>query len=242
MKALRLDLYQETACYKKPFAFKVSETYPLPPYSTVKGMLHYLLEANTFIPMKISVQGSYDTLTTDYQTHYFFKKATTSEFILTSDGLGAEQNLNDITTMPIYMHMLYNVHLIIHIYAEESVMDQIFYRINHGETHLSLGRREDLVRIDRCELVEIGEFSHIDEDPVLQKNVFIPLHLLDDDNLPPYYLYKLNTFYRIIKGVRVWDKLETAYVPTGESLDSDDDLIIDSYGDFVFWANIHRGA
>ena len=35
MKILKLKLFQETACYKKPFAFKVAETYPLPPYSTV---------------------------------------------------------------------------------------------------------------------------------------------------------------------------------------------------------------
>lgn len=35
MKVLKLKLFQETACYKKPFAFKVAETYPLPPYSTI---------------------------------------------------------------------------------------------------------------------------------------------------------------------------------------------------------------
>lgn len=35
MKILRLKLFQESACYKKPFAFKVAETYPLPPYSTI---------------------------------------------------------------------------------------------------------------------------------------------------------------------------------------------------------------
>ncbi len=62
MAVLRLKLFQETACYKKPLAFKVSETYPLPPYSTVKGMLHALVDATEFIPMRISVQGTYDTI------------------------------------------------------------------------------------------------------------------------------------------------------------------------------------
>ena len=45
MKALRIKAYQETACYKRPFANKVTETYPLPPYSTVKGMLHAVMAA-----------------------------------------------------------------------------------------------------------------------------------------------------------------------------------------------------
>ncbi|REJ22523.1 CRISPR-associated protein Cas5, partial [Caldibacillus debilis] len=30
MKALRIKAFQETACYTKPFANKVTETYPLP--------------------------------------------------------------------------------------------------------------------------------------------------------------------------------------------------------------------
>lgn len=45
MKYLKMKLFQETACYKKPFAFKVAETYPLPPYSTVIGMFHKILVA-----------------------------------------------------------------------------------------------------------------------------------------------------------------------------------------------------
>ena len=45
MNIIKLKLFQETACYKKPFAFKVAETYPLPPYSTVIGMLHKVLQA-----------------------------------------------------------------------------------------------------------------------------------------------------------------------------------------------------
>lgn len=60
MKVLRLKLFQETACYKKPLAFKVGETYPLPPYATVKGWAHALLSADQLIPMRVSVQGGYE--------------------------------------------------------------------------------------------------------------------------------------------------------------------------------------
>lgn len=69
--ALRVKLYQQTACYKKSMAQKAKETYPLPPYSTVKGFLHYVLGANELIPMEISIQGTHEGKLFDLQTHHF---------------------------------------------------------------------------------------------------------------------------------------------------------------------------
>ncbi|MNW41665.1 CRISPR-associated protein Cas5 [compost metagenome] len=233
MKVLRLELYQQTACYKKPFAFKVAETYPLPPHSTVKGMLHAILEANELIPMKISVQGNYDTLITDYQTHYFFKSDKTKEFALTIDGLGYERELKDITTMPIYTHMLYDVNLIIHVDAATDVLEKLEQKIQEGNVHLSLGRWEDLVRVDACELVELVEAM---EDLILERNAFITQDVLIANKLT-HFPYNLNWTYRVIQGVRVWDKLQVGYVQAGvDTSISCEDLWLDTYGDGVFFA------
>ena len=75
MKILKLKLFQETACYKKPFAFKVAETYPLPPFSTVIGMFHKILDAKSgeYFPMNISIQGNYESIFSNYQTLRMFK-------------------------------------------------------------------------------------------------------------------------------------------------------------------------
>lgn len=229
MKALRLKLYQQTACYKKPFAFKVSETYPLPPYSTVKGMLHAILEADSLIPMKISIQGEYDTIATDYQTHYFFKKDKTNEFALTTDGLDIEIEMNDVTTMPIYMHMLFDVNLIIHVKAEEDVLMKLARAINTSTTHLSLGRWEDLVRVDQCEIVEINQCQ---EETYLKYNAYVPAHILTYEN---HFPYKLNWTYRIVKGVRVWDKIPVGYVLKGEAIGNFQELMTDFDGDMIFF-------
>lgn len=227
MKALRLRLYQQTACYKKPFAFKVSETYPLPPHSTVKGMLHAALETKSFIPMRISVQGTYDTLATDYQTHYFFKTDKTEEFALTADGLGIKREMSDITTMPIYMHMLYDIQLLIHVHADDEVLDKLEHILTTGTTHLSLGRWEDLVRIDECEIVTLRE---CEEEPTLSYNAFVPMNNITDEN---HFPYKLNWKYRIMNGVRVWDKLHVGYVQKGEPIANFEGLLIDCYEDLV---------
>jgi CRISPR-associated protein Cas5t len=232
MKVLRLELFQETACYKKPFAFKVSETYPLPPHSTVKGMIHALLKANELIPMKISIQGTYDTLLTDYQTHYFFKKDKTNEFVLTADGLGLDLERQDITSMPIYMHMLLNVKLLIHVQAEEEILEQIHKALETGTTHLSLGRWEDLVRVDQCKMVDVEESE---DEYTLDYDAYVPEQYLEDG--VNYFPYKLNWTYRIIQGVRVWDKLNVGYVKKGEPFYAEDGILVDSEGDVLLFPN-----
>ena len=229
MKALRLKLYQQTACFKKPFAFKVSETYPLPPYSTVKGMLHAAMQATSFIPMKISIQGIYDTLATDYQTHYFFKKDRTKEFALTADGLGIQREMSDITTMPIYMHMLYDVHLLIHVQATDEVLEELERVLTTGTTHLSLGRWEDLVRIDECEIIEM---KNCEEEPTLSYNAYVPIEYITEES---HFPYKLNWKYRIINDVRVWEKFRVGYVQAGVSIENFDDLFVDCYGDVTLF-------
>ncbi|MDY7220843.1 type I-B CRISPR-associated protein Cas5b [Halalkalibacterium halodurans] len=230
MKVLRLKLYQETACYKKPFAFKVSETYPLPPYSTVKGMLHAALNATSLIPMRYSIQGKYDTLVTDYQTHYFFKKSKTEEFVLTTAGLGIEREFKDLTSMPIYMHLLYDVELLIHVSAEEEVLHQLKEAILSSDCHLSLGRWEDLIRVDECEVVETKQ---VDYDITLESySAFVPEQWLDEGD---YFPYKLNSTYRSLDGnVRVWDKIAVGYVQPGYTIE---EPLIDSYGDCVLLHN-----
>src|SRR5699024_7486150 len=74
MKVLRIKVFQETACYTKPFANKVAETYPLPPYSTVKGLIHAILDVDGLIPFSLSIQGDFESQIIDYRTMYCVKK------------------------------------------------------------------------------------------------------------------------------------------------------------------------
>lgn len=136
MKILKLKLFQESACYKKPFAFKVSETYPLPPYSTVIGMFHKIIGAKSgeYYPMNISIQGDYESIFSDYQSLKKFKK-------------------NVMTTKPMYVHKLLNVNLIIHMQAEDEIVDKIYESIINGRETFTLGRNEDIVRVDLVKVI-----------------------------------------------------------------------------------------
>ena len=232
MRVLRLKLFQETACYKKPYAAKVSETYPLPPFSTVIGMLHHLLEApsGSIIPMKLCIQGEWDSLFSDYQKHYFIKEKNTTEFPLVLDGLAEGLNhveLSDMTSMPIYRHLLYRINLLIYISAEDDVLEAIYQAFHYHAKTLSLGRAEDLLRVDACEFVEL---STLDGDSVdLLYNAYVPRCFIDDEN-DPYVPYRLNSIYKIVKNIRKWEKVAVGYMSKGVTLEPDvEGLLVDNF-------------
>ena len=69
MKAIKLRLYQNMANYKVATSFQLKETYPLPPYSTVIGMVHSLCDFKEYHPMKISISGNYFSKVNDLSLH-----------------------------------------------------------------------------------------------------------------------------------------------------------------------------
>ena len=119
MKILKMKIFQESACYKKPFAFKVAETYPLPPYSTVIGMFHKIIGANPgeYYPMNISI-------------------------------------------------------LVLHMQAADEVVDNIYENILNGNETFTLGRNEDLVRIDEVKIIKEPQKGY--KKTVNQYNAYIP--------------------------------------------------------------------
>lgn len=232
MRALRFRLFQETACYKKPFAFKVGETYPLPPYSTVKGWLHALLGAQTLIPMHISIQGDYEGKILDYQAHYFIKSRNSNELPLVMDGLSNTQyDFKDMTQMPLYVHLLYNVQLVIHVVSKVDVLEQLKWKIENLDFYQSLGRWEDLVRIDGCRFVDLSELR---TEKIISNNVYIPLEQMEHYLFPKTFIpYRLNWIYEIRNDVRKWSTVDVGYVPKGISFEAGEALMDDD-GELVF--------
>ena len=189
MKILKLKLYQETACYKKPFATKIAETYPLPPYSTVIGMLHKILQAKSgeYFPMNISIQGDYEGIFSNYQTLRAYKE-------------------DKVTAMPRNVHQLLNVNLIIHVEAEDEIIDKIYENIINGTETFTLGRNEDLVRVNDLKI--ITEVKDVEEIEIMN-NCYVPEWATDGIN---GINYRLNTTYKIKDNLRDWNRVNVKYV------------------------------
>lgn len=222
MRALKLKLFQETACYKKPFAFKISETYPLPPYSTVSGMLHKLIKAKEYVPFKISIQGIHESIINNYQTTYFYKE-------------------KDVTSMPMNNHMLLNVKLIVHVLAEDSDLQKVYDNFSELDEFLSLGRKEDLLRIDEVKYVDVME--HLidpdnEEDDILSEfRLKYPVYICKD-KLPCELRginYRLNNYYYDSKDeFRHWNKVNTLYIEKDNIIDKGK-IMLDDDMDIVFF-------
>ena len=62
MQVIRIRLKQNKAHYGKPECVENRMTYPLPPYATIIGALHNACGYNSYHPMNISVQGSFQSM------------------------------------------------------------------------------------------------------------------------------------------------------------------------------------
>ncbi len=225
MKAIRVKLWQDMVNYKKPTSFQLKETYPLPPYSTIIGMIHNLCGYDEYKEMKISVQGKYFSKVNDLYTRYEFKngmKYDSTRHQLQAGEFGISRGISTI-------ELLVDVELLIHIIPEDqSLLAEIKEAFENPVEYPSLGRREDLAVILEVKEVEIFEeelkkSQRGDED----YSAYIPLRMIEKmkvkNNIEGIEItgtrYKIPKNYELInygsktvpKIFRKWNKEEVVY-------------------------------
>lgn len=220
MKAIRLKIEQELVNYKVPTSFQLKETYPLPPYSTVIGMIHNLCGYKEYKPMKISIQGYYHSKVNDLYTRYEFKpglKYEKGRHQLEINGYGIGKGVATA-------ELLSEVELLIHIVPDNhKLLDEIEQRLKFPKEYPALGRREDLAVIRELKVVEVDW-----KDKTIQMNLpnsyaaYIPIDL-ESENKSELKdggtRYTLNKNYEIVnvgtnkkpKLFRKWVKKEVIY-------------------------------
>ncbi|WP_196593238.1 type I-B CRISPR-associated protein Cas5b [Pectinatus sottacetonis] len=238
-KAIRIKCSQQLANYRKPTSFQIKESYPLPPYSTVIGMIHTACGFTEYHPMDISIQGKYHSAVSDMYTKYAFgiayEEARHQDWVKNGDkraginiGIG-------------YIELLTDIELVIHIKPEnEADISTIQQGLLFPQNYLSLGRHEDLLRIDQVKTVELKKW---DDDLLLEKyEAYIPIKYLNDIDLEETgTIYKLNKIFYINKqGLRRWDKkILVSHAAVAKDLDFDENkeiVYIDENKLPVFWA------
>ena len=195
MKAIRIKLYQESASYRKPTSFKVKETYPLPPYSTVIGMVHSLCRYTEYKEMKISVQGkNFSRVENLYRIYEFGnQKLDPKRHNIEVDGLG-------ITAGVAKIEILTDIELLIHIIPEDqNLLTEIKEAFENPVEYLSLGRREDLAIILEVKEVEAktGTVEEIKQNK--DYSAYIPIKYLKEKDARFGYRERLTKNYEVQK-------------------------------------------
>ena len=180
MKAIRLKIFQNLVNYKLPTSFQLKETYPLPPYSTVIGMVHNACEFTEYVPMRVSVQGKYHSKVNDLMTRYEFKPGMNfdkSRHQLNVNGFGIGRGVSTV-------ELLSEVELLIHIVPEnQELVEEICEKLTYPHEYLSLGRREDLIIFGELpKIVEVKE-TELEEDLSIKNNysAYIPIEVLKEE-------------------------------------------------------------
>lgn len=178
MKSIRLKLKQNLVNYRFPTSFQLKETYPLPPYSTVIGMVHNTCNYIEYKPMKISVQGKYHSKVNDLATRYEFKNGMTFDATRHQIKVGEYGISRGVSNV----ELLSDVELVIHIVPEdENLIEEIFNAFKTPHEYISLGRREDLVVVDEVKIVEISEERIKDENLRIDRDyrAYVPVEIID---------------------------------------------------------------
>lgn len=176
-------------------------------------MFHKILGADSgeYFPMNISVQGNYETIFNNYQTLRMFKG-------------------KKVTSMPRNVHQLLNVELVIHVKAEDHIIDKIYDNIINGKEAFTLGRNEDLVRVDDIKFVnKVTSASGF----INKYNAFVPRYIYEEEDIQGIN-YRLNTTYTIQNDLRKWDKVDVKFIEKHTN-NGAENMQIDEDGDYIFF-------
>lgn len=216
-KAIKIECYQNMANYKKPSSIQVQESFKLPPYSTVIGMIHKVCDFKEYKPMQISVQGNSKSSLTDMYTRYFFgiKYDPTRHLLWAKNG----DSVDGITRGLGYAELIVDVDLIIHVIPEdENLFDIILDKLKKPSIYPALGRHEDILRIDKIDIVELEDTKEIE----LNNDAYIPIDILNKSRNrgnTAGTIYNLNKVFSINEktNMRCWkEKVKVKYIKSGE--------------------------
>lgn len=241
MKLIRAELFQSYANYKMPGSHQLKESYPLPPYSTVIGMIHKACDFKEYVDMDVSVQGQFASKADDLFTRYEFKNNASYEADRHNVKIHSEDGKTYGMTRSVgHCEHLIEVNLAIHIAVkDEQNIPLIVQGLKQPPVYLSLGRHEDLVRINSVALVEAKE--QMVQEIELTNHYYIPMTYLSGEKLNTISgtVYRLPKNYEIVEGRRVWKKKIEALYASSEMLEENSFLtkcFVDDKGYLVFLA------
>lgn len=212
MECLKFEVFSPCATFKTPLSLKGIETYPLPTYSTIIGLLYTALgKKYAGERFSISVQGDYETLFRDYIR---FRKYNRDD--------------KKLQTLPLEVPRLFRLHAIVHIRGEEQLLKTFKEALEKPSVFLSFGGGEYPLLVKNPRILRVEE-KFLESE--LKYSAYVP-----DRFKKAFYdkgiAFRIPSFYRIESGERVWN-WETVYYFTKGTL-FEGKLLSDEEGDTVW--------
>lgn len=220
MKAVMIQGHMDTARFSIPgWNGKRGETYPLPPFSTIAGMVHFLCRWDSWHDMKISVSGNGVMNKPEICARWrggAVARSETEEFkqrfpVRVKSG---DSFVGWVNTL-IYEAFASDLDLRLHIMPDnQEEVDVIYRKILNPRTFPSLGRHEDLIRIDDVQVVDILPAQEMALDMCAYAPSTIKV---------PGTVYTIHKDYVIKNGKRRFNDIPVKYLDRGMKVFADCD-------------------
>ncbi|MEN4017567.1 MAG: CRISPR-associated protein Cas5 [Methanobacterium sp.] len=173
-----LEIFQPFAQYRNPFTFYYAQSYPLPPKSTIIGMLQNITRRyydEDFHEIKISVHGGFESFFWNYQS--LIKGAKNGINLMKYKGeiklwnQGFPLYGRGITSQrsPVFQQELFNGHLYIFLKGKEDLVEEIEKSLLNPSKIPYIGRSEDIIFLRSVYSEEDFSFS----EKIAKKNIWL---------------------------------------------------------------------
>ena len=242
MKALKISLYQSAVNYRQDnLGYTGILSYPLPTPSMVRGMIHHLLGAKEYIPMKISIQGNFTSAAASMQRMYKTDRSVEGRRKDHERNVAAGKASGEfkpgktikifdseriLSQTLVFVEELHEVSVHAHIvFDDESYLEKLKDKVNNSV--VVLGRNSDICRVDFCDIVDLNAIS---DDVELSCSMF----LAEEDAKSNKVIgtrYKVPFKYEIdsYTNARMFTRVPVRYVPKGSVLFKGD-VYVDNEG------------
>jgi CRISPR-associated protein Cas5t len=219
MECLRVKLYTPTGIFKNPLSIKGIEVYPLPPYSTIIGLIYRAMgrkwKGEHF---QISIQGDYQAI---YRDYVWFR----------GDSLGDKED-----KLPLQVPILYSLELLVHVKAENGLLEDIERALKEPKELLFLSGGEYPVKVQEVKRVKCLEKFISEENCIkLNYNAYIQRELLENIGTSDKgILFSLSYFYKNSQKPKTYSWIDAYYFQKGTKIYGS--LIFDEDNNPVFLA------
>ncbi|MGC9168631.1 MAG: CRISPR-associated protein Cas5, partial [Desulfurella sp.] len=178
--------------YRKENSFGYIQSYPLPTPSMVRGMAHSLLGLKEYKPLRISIQGSFDSVCVNIQRIIKIDRYREENPYRVKVGIRKVTALNGV----MFVDCLVNCKLLLHIAFDDEELTKKLYEKVLSNTVI-LGRNEDIARVDfnKTKIVQITQ----DEEVELKYPIYLDTKITKENQLVGTH-YKLPFYYENVSG------------------------------------------
>lgn len=148
-KMLYIEIFQPFAQYRNPFTFYYAQTYPLPPKSTIIGMLQYATDRyydSEFWNLSVSIHGGFESVFWNYQQLIKGDIEISNLRIMNQNKPLYNEGIKSRRS-PVHQQELFNGHVYLFIKGKEDIINEIHSSIEKPKKVISLGRSEDVAFI-----------------------------------------------------------------------------------------------